>query len=72
MSFAVVRHPDIEALGILPHGAFDLQRINGWYRVSEWRDDPADLYPPDYAEVFTDLDAPQPPATPAEPERDEE
>jgi hypothetical protein len=58
--FAVVRHPDIEALGVLPEGALELQRVHGWYRVSPWAPEPADLHLPDYAEVFTDLDAPAP------------
>jgi len=64
--FAAVRHPDIEALGILPEGAYALQRIHGWYRVSQWCAEPADLHLPDYADVYEDLDAePEPDTKPA-------
>lgn len=55
--FAVVRHPDVEALGILSQDAYAMHRARGWYRVSPWRDAPADLHLPDYAESFEDLDA---------------
>jgi hypothetical protein len=66
MSFAVVRHPDIAALGIVPDAALDAHRANGWFRVSGWCDQPADLHLPDYAEVFDDLDAePEPVKKPA-------
>jgi len=64
--FAVVRHPDVAALGILPQGALEVQRIHGWYRVSPWAPEPADLHLPDYADAFEDLDAePAPDAKPA-------
>jgi hypothetical protein len=55
--FAVVRHPDIEALGVCPEGALEMQRARGWVRVSPWAVAPADLYLPDYAGAFDDLDA---------------
>lgn len=67
MSFAVVRHPDIEALGTIPAGALDYHRLRGWYRVSDWRDAPADFHLPDFADSYVDLDAPEPEAEP-EPE----
>lgn len=74
--FAVVRHPDIESLGILPHGTLDLQRAKGWIRVSPWAAAPADLYLPDYAESYVDLDAepesPKKPQRPVKPVADEE
>lgn len=73
--FAVVRHPEVEALGILPQGALTLHRANGWIRVSPWADQPADLHLSDYAESYVDLDAEpkhEQPASPAAPERDEE
>lgn len=72
MSFAAVRHPDIETLGVIPAGALEYQRGLGWYRVSPWFPDPAAIYLPDYAESDVDLDAePEPPA-PAEPDEKEE
>lgn len=76
--FAVVRHPDIDALGIIPAGALDAHRARGWYRVSPWAGQPDDLHVPDFAEVREDLDtvAPEPQEThdesPAEPARDDE
>ena len=75
MSFAVVRHPDIETLGIVPQGAMEYERVRGWYRVSEYRPEPNDFYLPDFEESFEDLDAPpKKPAkkAPAAPEKDEE
>jgi hypothetical protein len=73
--FAAVRHPDVAALGIIPAAALDLHRVHGWYRVSPWAPEPADLHLPDYAEAFEDLDAePEPPkkSRPAKPAPDEE
>ena len=55
--FAVVRHPDIAGLGICPEGALELQRTRGWYRVSEWRAEPAQFHLPDFADADVDLDA---------------
>jgi len=64
--FAVVRHPNVSAVGVLPEGALEFQRIHGWYRVSPWAPEPADLHLPDYAEVYEDLDAePEPDKKPA-------
>jgi len=56
--FAVVRHPDIEALGVVPFAALDLHRAHGWIRISDWRAAPADFHLPDYDEAYEDLDAP--------------
>lgn len=65
--FAAVRHPDIEALGVIPQGAYEMHRARGWVRVSDWVDDPAELHLPDYADA-ADLDAPAPePSEPARP-----
>ena len=75
MSFAVVRHPDIETLGIVPQGAMEYERVRGWYRVSEYRPEPNDFHLPDFAEATEDLDAsPKKPArkAPAAPEPTEE
>lgn len=55
--FAVVRHPDIETVGIVPQAAFEMHQAKGFYRVSEWRESPSDFYLPDYADGV-DLDAP--------------
>lgn len=63
--FAVVRHPDIAELGVIPAAALETHRTRGWYRVSEWREQPADLHLPDYAEAVEDLDAEPAPAKPA-------
>jgi hypothetical protein len=74
--FAVVRHPDVEGLGMITHGTLEAHQIKGWYRISEWRERPGDLYLPDFADVFDDLDAPSPQSesskSPAEPEKVEE
>jgi len=64
--FAVVRHPDIENPGIVPEGALEAHRVRGWYRVSEWRAQPADFYLPDFVDA-PDLDAPE-----SEPEQEPE
>jgi len=61
--FAVVRHPDIETVGIVPQAAFEMHQAKGFYRVSEWRDSPSDFYLPDYADGV-DLDAPEPEPAP--------
>lgn len=61
MSFAVVRHPDVAALGILPAGAFELARAQGWYRISEYRSEPSEFHLPEFADCFDDLDAPPKP-----------
>ena len=64
--FAVVRHPDVEALGVIPDAALASHRANGWFRVSPWREQPSDLHLPDYAEATEDLDAePEPASKPA-------
>jgi hypothetical protein len=76
MSFAVVRHPDIETLGIIPQGAMEYERVRGWYRVSEYRPEPSSFHLPDFDDADEDLDAPPPkkPArkAPAAPEPTEE
>lgn len=64
--FAVVRNREI-GVGICPDSALDDHRTRGWFRVSDWVDDPNDLYPPQFADG-EDLDAPPPPPPPvAEP-----
>lgn len=70
--FAVVRHPDIAQLGIIPAAAVEGQRGRGWVRVSEYRELPSDFHLDDFAEAFDDLDAPPQPDVPAAPEEDEE
>jgi hypothetical protein len=65
--FAVVRHPDIEAVGVVPRSAFELNRAKGFYRVSEWRETPSDFHLPDYANGV-DLDAEPEPEPDPEPE----
>lgn len=57
--FAVVRHPDVDNLGVVPEGALETLRTHGWYRVSEWRVQPSEFHLPDFAEA-PDLDAPAP------------
>jgi hypothetical protein len=57
--YAVVRHPDVAVPGVVADSALDDHRSRGWYRVSDWADDPADLYPPAFADG-EDLDAEQP------------
>lgn len=56
-NFAVVRHPDIAAPGIVAAAALDTQRAKGWVRVSEYRNEPADFHLADFADSFDDLDA---------------
>jgi hypothetical protein len=71
--FAAVRHPDIATLGVIPHGALEHHQCRGWYRVSPWCPEPGDIYLPDYAEAFDDLDAePDKTASPALPATDKE
>ena len=41
--FAVVRHPDIEALGIVPEAAMPHHRGRGFVRISEYRAEQEDL-----------------------------
>jgi hypothetical protein len=55
--FAVVRHPDIPAPGIVPAAALELHRANGWVRVSDLRNEPADFNLDDFADAHDDLDA---------------
>ncbi len=38
--FAVFRHPDVAVAGILPAEAAELQRYRGWFRVSDWSEQP--------------------------------
>lgn len=56
-AFAVVRHPDVAAPGIVPAAALALQRAKGWVRVSDLRDEPSDFNLDDFADVHDDLDA---------------
>lgn len=56
--FCVVRHPDIETLGVIPEGALAYQRLRGWFRVSEYRAEPAEFHLPDFEDSLVDLDAP--------------
>ena len=66
--FAAVRHPDIEALGVIPIGALEAHRLRGWYRVSEWVDQPSDLHLPDFEDAH-DLDAEPEPEPKPKPKR---
>jgi hypothetical protein len=61
-TFAVVRHPDIDTLGIVPAAALEQQRARGWVRVSDLRDQPSDFHLADFADVRADLDAEPEPA----------
>jgi hypothetical protein len=65
-NFAVVRHPDVAVPGILPEEALPVQRLRGWYRVSDFAAAPADfdLNHPDFGPDAKDRDA--------EPEPDED
>lgn len=58
--FAAVRHPDIEVLGVITEAALDAHRARGWYRVSPWVAEPADLYLPEFEQSSVDLDEPTP------------
>jgi hypothetical protein len=58
--FAVVRHPDIDSPGIVAEGAFEAHKARGFYRVSDWRAEPADFNLPDFTHDAPDLDAPAP------------
>jgi hypothetical protein len=64
MSFAVVRHPDVTVAGVLPEEALEFKRVQGWYRVSEFANAPADLDPAAYGPDSPDLDAPEPEPVP--------
>jgi hypothetical protein len=46
--FAVVRHPDIDTPGIIPQAALEAHLAREWYRVSDWRAEPADFHLPDF------------------------
>jgi len=63
MAFCVVRHAEA-GIGTVSAGALSGVRVNGWVRVSEFRDRPSDFHLPDYVESTQDLDA-EPPAEPA-------
>lgn len=65
--FAVIRHPDLDTVGLTPESGLEFFRVKGWYRVSEYRPNPADFHLPDFADATEDLDAPEP-ATEPEPE----
>lgn len=56
--FAAVRHPDVATAGVCPEGAYELQRGRGWYRVSEWVEDPGALLLDGFGPDSPDLDAP--------------
>lgn len=66
-NFAVVRHPDIATLGIVPAAALEQQRARGWVRVSDLRNEPADFHLEDFADAFDDLDAEPEPEPESEP-----
>ena len=72
--FAAVRHPDIDTLGVCPQGALEYQRGLGWFRVSPWFPEPADIHLPNFADAFEDLDAEPAPkkSRPVKPVVDEE
>jgi hypothetical protein len=57
--FAVVRHPDVAVPGVLPEEAMEYQRLQGWYRVSEFAAQPSDLdlSRPEFGPDAPDLDA---------------
>lgn len=55
--FAVIRHPEVAALGTCPEEALEHYRGLGWQRVSEWRADPTDFHLPGFADATADLDA---------------
>ncbi len=61
-SFAVIRHAETGGLGVVSAAALDMQRANGWVRVSDYRAEPADFHLPDFVDSFTDLDADPEPA----------
>jgi hypothetical protein len=61
--FAVIRHTETGATGIVAAAALDMQRANGWIRVSDYRAEPADFHLSDFADARADLDAePEPKA----------
>lgn len=61
-AFAVIRHPDIEVLGIVPAAALEHQRARGWVRISDLRSEPGDFHLEDFADAHDDLDAEPAPA----------
>lgn len=61
-AFAVIRHTETGGLGVVPAAALDMQRANGWVRVSDYRTEPADFHLPEFADAFDDLDADPAPA----------
>lgn len=64
MDWFVVRHPEIEGVGVVAASALDHHRARGWLRVSEalTGDEKDQLVPARYADA-PDLDAkPEPPA----------
>jgi len=69
--FAVVRHPETGGLGVVPAAAVEFLRNNGWVRVSEHRGEPGAFHLPEFADS-PDLDAPQPPESPAVPDKEED
>jgi hypothetical protein len=63
--FAVVRHPDIDTPGIIPQAALEAHLAREWYRVSDWRAEPAAFHLPDFFDA-PDVDAPEPEQEPDE------
>jgi hypothetical protein len=61
-AFAVIRHPDIAVLGIVPAAALEHQRARGWVRISDLRSEPGDFHLEDFADAHADLDAEPEPA----------
>jgi len=59
VAFAVVRHPDVAVPGVLPEEALEYQRLQGWYRVSDFKAEPAefDLTLPEFGPDAKNLDA---------------
>jgi hypothetical protein len=65
--FAAFRHPDVAVAGVLPAEAAEYQRAQGWYRVSDWSEQPQ-FNLAGYGPDAPDLDAlpdPEPTAKPA-------
>lgn len=69
--FAVIRHPAVDVAGICPEGAFEYQQARGWYRVSDWTDQPGDFELDDFGPDLPDLDAPPEKKTRAKAKADE-
>jgi hypothetical protein len=53
----VIRHTETGGLGIVPAAALDMQRANGWIRVSDLPQRARRLPPGDFADSTDDLDA---------------